>query len=472
MKMIKWLILFFMVCTAIFSLWNAIKPTPVGLSYKGPAIKTDNVSFLWDVSYSRDGQFYKKQTIFNEIFRVIDSAEKFVFVDMFLYNDDYDRTKSYDPLARNLTDHLIFAAQRGVQVVLITDPINTFYGAYENPYLNRLKDAGIDVVITNLTPLRDSNPLYSGFYRTFISPLGVSQSRTIENPFSPDSPKVSLTAFLKMINFKANHRKLVATEKNLIVTSANPHDASSNHANIALTATNPQLIRSALVSEQTVLRFSGSTVDLLSLLPDYTTGETSGLYTVNLITESRIRDSIRSAVQTTEKNDTIAIGVFYLSHRGVISDLKKASQRGVKIRILLDANKDAFGREKNGVPNRQVAEELAKAGKGNIEIRWILTHGEQFHSKLILVKKSNEAILIGGSSNYTRRNFDSYNLETDLMVTGPPDAPLFLSVDNWFEMLWNNKEEEYSTELNTYSDNSTLKIWQYRLMEATGLSTF
>ena len=50
--------------------------------------------------------------------------------------------------------------------------------------------------------------------------------------------------------------------------------------------------------------------------------------------------------------------MFYLSERKIISAIKKAHSRKVKVRLLLDPNKDAFGREKNGIPNRSVAYEL------------------------------------------------------------------------------------------------------------------
>ena len=50
--------------------------------------------------------------------------------------------------------------------------------------------------------------------------------------------------------------------------------------------------------------------------------------------------------------------MFYLSERQIVKALITAKERGVNVRVLLDPNKDAFGREKNGIPNRQVASEL------------------------------------------------------------------------------------------------------------------
>ena len=49
---------------------------------------------------------------------------------------------------------------------------------------------------------------------------------------------MSLRSYLEMLNFKANHRKVFVADSAdgpvTIVSSANPHDASSAHSNVAL----------------------------------------------------------------------------------------------------------------------------------------------------------------------------------------------------------------------------------------------
>jgi len=67
--------------------------------------------------------------------------------------------------------------------------------------------------------------------------------------------------------------------------------------------------------------------------------------------------------------------------------VNKAAEAGVDVKIILDPSKDAFGREKNGIPNQPVAYELTKKSHGKIRIRWYHTHGEQFHTKLTLIEK-------------------------------------------------------------------------------------
>ncbi len=470
---LKRIILLLFFGSVLTGIWHTLKPLPKGLSYESPVLPTDNVSFLSDLTYLKGTEKIREQHIFSEAFQMIDSAQEFVVLDVFLFNDDYVRTLKFDSLAQELTTHLVAAVrERGVKVVLITDEINTFYGAYDNPYLEQLKAADAQVVITDMTKTRDSNPIYSGFYRLGIAPFGVSTARTLTNPFSTDSPKVSIGSTLRMLNFKANHRKLIITEQGVLAASANPHDASSNHSNIAIAVKSTDLVRAALEAEQAVLNFSGSRMDITALMAPAGTPAAKGTYSVQLLTEKRIAEQMLLAIKGAKSGDRIDIGVFYLSHRPLIKELIQAADRGTKIRLVLDANKDAFGREKNGIPNRQTAQELVTNGKGNIEVRWYITHGEQFHSKLMKVTSSDKATLFGGSSNFTRRNFDNLNLEADLMVTGPADAPAFTDVDTWFERIWTNKDAQFTAPLEIYADKSLFKVLIYRIMESTGLSTF
>jgi hypothetical protein len=57
----------------------------------------------------------------------------------------------------------------------------------------------------------------------------------------------------------------------------------------------------------------------------------------------------------------------------------------------------------------------------------------------------------------------------------PPTAEVATAISTWFEMIWSNKgppDLEYSADLGTYADASQGTYWLYRLMEATGMSTF
>jgi phosphatidylserine/phosphatidylglycerophosphate/cardiolipin synthase-like enzyme len=155
----------------------------------------------------------------------------------------------------------------------------------------------------------------------------------------------------------------------------------------------------------------------------------------------------------------------------VIRALLRAHDRGARLRLLLDPNEHAFGRRKNGVPNRPVAAELHGSG---VEIRWCHTTGEQCHSKQLLVRRPDgEAVLITGSANFTRRNLDGFNPETSLELRGPSDAAALAAAADWFEWRWSNRDgRSFSLDYARHADPSRLRYLQYRVMEATGLSTF
>lgn len=63
-------------------------------------------------------------------------------------------------------------------------------------------------------------------------------------------------SYLKLLNVKANHRKVVASEKSALISSGNVHDASAYHSNMALEVSGP-IIAEIIESEQAVLRLSG-----------------------------------------------------------------------------------------------------------------------------------------------------------------------------------------------------------------------
>lgn len=371
--------------------YKALKRTiPQGTSVKSE-MRNSEVEFIYDLSYKKDGAMVYEQNIFSKIQQMVKEAQEFIVIDMFLFNDDYDRKSSYKDVSKQLTEALIQKKKDkpDIEIVFITDEINSFYGSYTVKYLERLKTNHIQVVITDLEKLRDPNLIYSGFWRLFLSKLPINKKAWLPNPFSPDSPKATLTSYLKLLNMKANHRKVIITENQGLVTSLNVHDASSNHSNIAL-AVKGEIVNDLLETENAIIKFSGGKVFNFKA-----SNFIKGSDRAQVLTEKKIKEVILEEIQKTKKADQIKIVMFYLSDFQVIEELLRASKRGVEIRIVLDANKDAFGRQKNGIPNRQVAYKLINDSKGKIDIRWYSTHGEQFHSKALVVSKAKETIVIG-----------------------------------------------------------------------------
>jgi len=258
-----------------------------------------------------------------------------------------------------------------------------------------------------------------------------------------------------------------------LVSSANPHDGSSHHSNIALSFSGPA-VADLMRSERAVLALSEAPTDAV----DRALGRISeiaplGDAQIQVLTESAIRETALDIITTAGAGDRVDMAMFYLSHRDILLALIRASRRGVQVRVLLDANHDAFGRAKSGVPNRQVAMELMKNG---VAVRWCNTRGEQCHSKLLIRQdRDNRASLLLGSANFTRRNLDDLNLESNVLVLAPRDHSSIRKTDRFFEEQWNSgpgSNPVMSLPYQACADHSALRYWQYRVMEATGLSTF
>lgn len=474
---------------------SSFKPLPEGLSVAGAPHRMDaaQVDFLFDVTYQQDGRRVMQQTIYDHTLKLIHGAEDVVLVDLFLFNNHLGQeTTPYRPLSAEVVAALVERkrARPGIAIVVITDPVNEAYGSAELPLFAELRAAGIPVVSTNLARLRDSNPLYSAFWRTGVQWFGTSPGGMFPHPFNAHADSVGLRSWLALLNFKANHRKLIiadaagadgAREMVAMVMSANPHDGSSAHSYVALQVRGGGLWSDLWQSEAAVLRISAPEINPAQLLPAYATQATEAatpsdagsVVSVQLLTEGKIRRGVLAVIDGTVGGDTIDVAMFYLSERKIITALVDAAARGATIRLLLDPNRDAFGYEKSGIPNRPVATELVARGSGRIAVRWYDTHGEQFHTKLVFVRKqSGESVLITGSANLMRRNLGDFNLETDVAVAGRPEAPVFRNVAGYFERLWTNEDHAFTVSFEDYADHSGMRRWQYRLQERTGLGTF
>ncbi|WP_159446253.1 hypothetical protein [Desulfonispora thiosulfatigenes] len=153
--------------------YHGFKTTvPKGASQKGE-IRNSEVEFIYDLTYEKNEALVHEQHIFPKIKKMIKNAQNFIVIDMFLFNDDYDHENGYENISGELTDSLIEQKKKvpGLQIVFITDEINIFYGSYPSKYLERLRNNGIQVVITDLEKMRDSNPLYSGLWRPVFKNL-------------------------------------------------------------------------------------------------------------------------------------------------------------------------------------------------------------------------------------------------------------------------------------------------------------
>lgn len=454
----------------LYSGWST--PAPAGTSYLSPPSSVSSLRLLYDLTYLKDGELIHDQTILDEQIRMIRDAEDFIVADIFLYNEYYNTEKyQFPPSTRKLTGALIEQKREhpGLKAYVITDEINNSYSPELNEQFRQLEENGIRVVVTDLSKVRDSNPLYASYYRTYISHFGYGGEGRMQNPFGDNGPRVTLRNYLRLLNFKANHRKVLITDKGAVVSSSNPHDGSSYHSNIAFQF-GGEAVKHLLEAEKAVARFSGTEIKDV----EYRPGEAAARADteVLVLTEDKIRDKVLENIKDAGEGDRIEMGMFYLAHREIIRQLIEAAERGVEIRIILDPNKDAFGYEKIGIPNRQAAAELLEKSDHKIQVRWYLTHGEQYHTKIIAVYKQDKTVLIGGSANFTRRNLDNYNLEANLMVTMNAADPLAEEFAAYFDRIWENRDGVYTGDFSEYEDKSLWKVPVYRIQEKTGLSSF
>lgn len=457
-------------------------------------INTSDLQFIVDqTSADFYGQRTTQPNLHAATLELVRGARDFLVLDYFLFNDQAGPSgelKYQDgirPVASELREALLAlrASQPQLPILVVVDPINSYYRRRLPPELTQLSNAGIDVVMTDLLQLRDSNPLYSTTWRLALGWwLKPTTRGSFNNPLDANGPRLSFGALSRIPHFKANHRKVVLTgdgQGSLVglISSGNPHDASSAHSNVGLRLTG-EALRPLLASElqiaqwsgwQAAARFGGLANPRAAVTkPDAAVANASA----TVLTEGAIRDALIAALDSTQAGDSIDIAQFYFSEREVIEALLNAARRSVAIRVVLDPNKDAFGFEKSGLPNREVGSELIAASDGGIKLRWYRTHGEQFHTKLTAIRRGDRLWLLVGSANFTRRNLDDLNLEANVAVDVPANSELATKVATWFETMWSNRPgaSEFTADAGVWAEPSQGRYWLYRFMEASGLSTF
>ncbi len=460
------LILLFILVPILISYFTK---NPPGTSYRSPLYNAENVEFLYDLTYEKNGERIFEQTIFDAETELIRSAKEFILLDIFLYNDDYTKGDIiYPPQVSEMTELLIQKRNENpsMPIILITDPINNFYGAYEQRNLKKLREAGVEVVITDLNMMQDSNYIVSGFYRVYLQWLGTGGIGWIPNLLDKNGPKVNVRSIIKLANFKGNHRKVFVTENSAIVASANPHDPSSLHSNVAIRfygEAMEDLIKTELILME-------NPPELISNWKSKKCEESKTKLAV--ITEEEIYNSLMYNLKKTTEGDKIWIGIFYISEFNVLEELGEATKRGVEVRIVADLNKDAFGLEKNGSPNRPALSELIEKFP-SLKVKWYNTTGEQYHTKMAYFEyKDENPIAILGSANFTRRNLRNFNLETDLYLDLEKNSKTHSEIENYFQRIWNNEDAIYTIPMEKYYERSLLLRTLWKIQEKLGLSTW
>ena len=516
---------------------STIKNPPLGINYESPIRETENAEFHYDLTYlDKDGNIQYDRNLWDATFKVVDNAKDYLIIEMFLFNDLYNKDKEHFPeFAKEYTERLVKKQQENpnLKVYILADENNNFYGAFEHPFITSMKNAGINVIIVDIFKLKDTFPWYSPIWRTFIKPMGNPQNKGwITNFYGDMWPKLTIRNLLRALNVKADHKKVFLNEKEVVVSSANIHDPSYFHENIAIYTDGP-IAKDVLHDLQLVAKFSDSEInvddsnketkskiemdladktkirkdtmnignledknnDMINLEENISDSQknekdekeslslnsgkneitdTEGkTYKIQYLSEGAIGKYLDADIDSLKSGDELLMGMYFLADRGVIDRLIKAANRGVKIRIIFDRSRDAFGISTNGLPNKPVSKKLKKKTKGKIEIKWYFTNNEQYHTKITLMKKTDGSVIINaGSANLIKKNIRGYIMDSNFRILTTQDSKISKDVYTYFDRLWENKDGLFTLNFDDEPTTGGFSDFMYKILDATQLGSF
>ncbi len=363
----------------------------------------------------------------------IDRAEQLIVLDR-------------SPVSRKLAQHLL-ARKRlrpTLQIVMVTDPGSEAFGGTQRQTLVSLEQAGIIVARVRLERLRDSNPLYSGLWRLTFG--------WWSDPFDEVPAEVSLPAWSRMLNAKADQRQLVVADDGSGGWIAVVAPAS---AAASLVLRGP-LAHAMIAGELQIAAWSADDDRLPAGPPLAARGV--GSIDARFLTEGAVQTALLDAIAAAGSGDQVDIAVENLSERRIIAALLRAAQRGARLQVLLAWNR---------MPNQAVAGELIREGGGRIQVRWCPAETGLSRPKLLLVRHRTDVWMNLGSANFTRRNLGDLNLEAAVELRMPARAAAARAVADYFAQKWSSASADAD-----FADGSAVGYWRYRFAEATGLSSF
>lgn len=165
--------------------------------------------------------------------------------------------------------------------------------------------------------------------------------------------------------------------------------------------------------------------------------------------------------------------MYFLADKNIINKLINAANRGVKIRLILDRSRDAFGMSTNGFPNKPVSKKLKKKTKGKIEIKWYFTNNEQYHTKVTLMKKTDGSVIISaGSANLIKKNIRGYIMDANFRILTDENSKLTKDIYTYFDRLWDNKDGIFTINFEDEPTTSGFSDFMYKILDATQLGSF
>lgn len=470
-------LIFFLLCAIL--LISSCTSLPEGLATKTEVYNADNVDFYYDLNYeTADGERKFDRQIWDEAYKILDEAQDFFLMDIFVFNDYLGKgvREKLQPIdiATEFAEKILEKKKKSpnVEIYLILDESNTFYGAFDNPTHKKLEEAGVKIGYVDLAKLRDPLPLYSKPWRLFVQPFGNPKNvGKRKNPVYEGTDKVTIRSILRALNAKADHRKLIMNESTAMLTSANPHAEGSKHSNVAFKFSSP-IIKDIYNAEKPVAKITKPDGSLQQKLPDKDFSSIpfsqNNSLKLQYFTEGQTAIDITREIENSTSEDKIIIAQFFLSDRGIINSIRKAAKKGVEFQIILN-NSNA------GLPNKASAGELMKyARKHNykINVKFYNKAEEMYHVKMLSILKKDYMITYAGSTNFTRRNMRNYNLENEIKIISTYDQKISESLLNYYDTLWNNKNGIFTLPYDEHKNEKVLNDLLFRFIEINGLGIF
>src|ERR1700728_1205979 len=492
------LIAAFLLAWGAIALWQTGKRLAPGAHITGAwqGLPAQEVRFLRDFTAAdATGAPLSDRQIDTELLHMVAQARDFLVLDTGLFGDlpaagaAAQRRRVAPPVAAGLVDALLQArVQRpDLQVLLLLDPTSVQMRVEPNLF-ERLRAAGITVVPVDVRRLRAPNAVFVAFWQLccrWWSP--VAAEGDWPNPGGVGPSGVSLGLWGRTQGYQRSHRQLLIGDDGAgglagLIFSRPLNAEAALHSATALQLAGAAL-EPLLESEFVVAQFSGwsgggAIQERSQRLIERQRQSVPSLggadaARARVASEGSITEALVGRIDAAGQHDSIELAALYLSQRELMRALLDAARRGAVIRVLLDPGKDGYGYERSGVPQREVASELAAASDGAVRMRWYRTHGEQFSPGFALIRGAGRAWLMVGTAELSRRDLDDFNLAAALIAELPASAAASTDALSWFDTLCYNRAPggtEYTSDVDVYADASQLGYWRYRVLEAGGAS--
>src|SRR5690625_650568 len=146
-KMTAIILLLIYIITLVY---HQTKALPEGTSHLGQEyyLMDEDITFLYDLTYQKDGEEIHEQIIFDTMIDMIEEAEEFLIIDMFMINDFSDESRDFPKLSEIFFETVKeqLEMKPNLDVVIITDELNQTYGSHEAEFIDPLVEFGAEVV--------------------------------------------------------------------------------------------------------------------------------------------------------------------------------------------------------------------------------------------------------------------------------------------------------------------------------------